>query len=131
MLAAATVLAAQHLFSQFEGEAAGTIWTVLDVVMAVTLPVAIAVSFRRFLRSKESEDIAEKVFASFLPLLVVVTSVMFVETYFTTELFAAADYEITPQRLALWEAVDILYVLVAGWIGVHLIKNNRGTSDDR
>ena len=123
MLAASVALAAQHLFSQFEGDLAGPIWSVLDVVMAIALTVAIAVSVRRFIRSRDSGDIVEKVFANFLPLLVTVTSVMFVESYFTTELFAADDYQITPERIALWEAIDILFVLVAGWIGVHLVKH--------
>ena len=122
MLAASIALAAQHLFSQFEGDLAGPIWSVLDVVMAVALVVAIAVSIRRFIRSRDSDDIVEKVFANFLPLLVVVTSVMFVESYFTTELFAADDYQITPNRLALWESIDILFVLATGWIGVHLVR---------
>ena len=124
MLLVAIVHSVQHFVSDtgLEGDATGTIWTVLDWVMVVGLIAAIYVSFRRFMRS-HTEDVTERLLASFLPLLVVVTSVLFLEQFLSQELLAPEGYEITPERLALWEAIDIMFILVMGWVGVHLIRN--------
>ena len=124
MLLAAIVHSVQHFVSgtRLEGDATGNIWTVLDWVMVVGLVAAIYVSFRRFMRS-HTADVTERLLASFLPLLVVVTSVLFLEQFLSQELLAPEGYEITPERLALWEAIDIMFILVMGWVGVHLIRN--------
>ena len=130
LLVVAAVHSFQHFFSEFEGDLADPIWDVLDVVMAIALAVCVAASIRRFVRARESDDVVEKVFANFLPLLVIITSVLFVEQVFTTDLFAASDYKITPERLALWEAVDILYILATAWIGVHLVRSASNSQDE-
>lgn len=124
MVLVAIVHSAQHFISGtgLEGGATGPIWSVLDWVMVVGLAVSIWISFRRF-TSSGSEDVTERLLASFLALFVVVTSILFIEQWFSQELLAPEGYEITPERLALWEAIDIMYILVMGWIGVHLIRS--------
>lgn len=116
--------AGQHLVSDtgLEGDATEPIWIAFDILMLIGLPVAIAISFRRFVKSR-TEDVAERLLASFMPILVVVTSILFIEQLITVELLAPEGYEITEARLALWEAIDIMSILVMAWVGIHLIRS--------
>ena len=95
----------QHFVSDtgLEGDATEPIWIAFDILMLIGLPIAIIISFRRFVKSR-NEDVAERLLASFMPMLVVVTSVLFVEQLLSVELLAPEGYEITQERLALWES---------------------------
>lgn len=124
MLLVAIAHAGQHFVSDtgLEGDATEPIWIAFDILMLIGLPIAIIISFRRFVKSR-NEDIAERLLASFMPMLVIVTSVLFVEQLLSVELLAPEGYEITQERLALWEAIDIMSILVMSWIGIHLIRS--------
>ena len=118
-LLAAALHSTQHfVWTLEEKDLSDSIWRVLEVISMFGYAFAFTIAIRRF-RRVDKNDVAERVLASFLPLLVITTAILFVEQYFAVVVF---DREETPERLALWEAIDIMYILTMGWVGVHLIR---------
>lgn len=92
------------------------VWGIANWFIAAGIISAFEQSVRRALEAPKSDPF-ERIASTFMLLLTSALALLFFEQWFAVELFAADDFDFTPERSMNWVAVNVIFIAVSSVIG--------------
>ncbi len=125
-----SLVAVQFLASEiYADDAVGSVWGVLNYLMAVGVIAALVFSY---LRSREADrsDLAEWIGATTMLIAAAALFLLYFEQWFAWTVFKDADDELGDHRSIVWIIIDVGFPIVNWIVGSYLLRSSGSSSGD-
>ncbi len=125
-----SLVALQFLASEiYSDDAVGSVWEVLNYLMAIGVVAALVFSYLRSQQADRS-DLAEWIGSTAMLIAAAALFLLYFEQWFAWAVFKDADDTLGDHRSMVWIIIDVAFPIVNLIVGTHLLRTSGSSSGD-